>query len=390
MNTQTYTDWSLKFHQQISTRRIPLSGSIELTRRCNLACVHCYNNLPLDHRETRRNELSYEAHCRILDEITAAGCLFLLYTGGEIFARSDFPDIYTYAKQKGLLITLFTNATLITPATADYLASQRPFSIEISLYGRTRETHERITGIPGSHERVLRGIRLLAERGLPLTIKTMALTLNQHELRDMQQLVEIELGLKFKFDAMINPRIDYAQDPLAVRLRPEEIVALDLQYPERISEWKQFCEHFHGSAHDPKRKEALFDCGAGVQAFAVDPFGRLSACLTWPGETYDLRRGSFQEGWEIFLETLLEQKATRQTKCRTCGLKNMCGMCPVNARLECRDPETPVDFLCRTAHLRAYAMNIPVTAHGACEYCEGGSQYGAMMETAAALRADQD
>ncbi|GAG51750.1 unnamed protein product, partial [marine sediment metagenome] len=66
-------------------------------------------------KEARRNELTYDEHCRILDEITAAGCLWLLYTGGEIFARKDFLDIYTYAKQKGLIISLFSNGTLITP-----------------------------------------------------------------------------------------------------------------------------------------------------------------------------------------------------------------------------------------------------------------------------------
>ena len=220
MENQSYTDWSQGLHQRVATRRIPISGSIELTQRCNLTCVHCYNNLPRDHREVRRNELSYEEQCRIIDEITAAGCLFLLYTGGEIFARSDFLDIYTYAKQKGLLITLFTNGTLITPATADYLASQRPFSIEISLCGRTRATHEGITGVPGSYDRCLRGVRLLAERGLPLILKTVAITQNIHEIKDMQRFVEEQLGLEFKFDAMISPRIDCSQSPLAVRLRP--------------------------------------------------------------------------------------------------------------------------------------------------------------------------
>jgi radical SAM protein with 4Fe4S-binding SPASM domain len=343
----------------------------------------------MDHREARRNELSYEEHCRILDEITAAGCLWLLYTGGEIFARSDFLDIYSHAKRNGLLVTLFTNATLITPAIADRLLDLRPFAIEVSLYGRTSQTHERITGVPGSYEHCLRGIRLLAERGLPLTIKTMAISLNKHEIREMQQFVKTELGLEFKFDTMINPRIDCSQDPLAVRMRPEEIVALDLQYPERISEWKRFCEHCHGPVHDPKRKDALFDCGAGVHAFAIDPSGRLSNCLLWSVDTYDLREGSFQEGWEKFLGTVLDKKATRQTKCRACDIKNMCGMCPVNGQLECLDPETPVDFLCRVAHLRAYALGLSVSPHGKCAYCEGGREYETIMETVAALRGER-
>ena len=56
---------------------------------------------------------------------------------------------------------------MITPKVADCLAEWRPFAIEITLYGRTRETYERITGVPGSYDRCMRGIRLLLDRGLP-------------------------------------------------------------------------------------------------------------------------------------------------------------------------------------------------------------------------------
>jgi MoaA/NifB/PqqE/SkfB family radical SAM enzyme len=229
MEIQRYEDWSLEFHQQVVAHRAPLSGSIELTRRCNLKCTHCYNNLDKGHREAQLGELTYEEHCRILDDITDAGCLWLLYTGGEIFARPDFLDIYTYAKQKGLLLTLFTNGTLITTTIADYLAAWRPFSIEISIYGRTPDTHDQITGIAGSFERSMRSIRLIIERDLPLILKAMVLTLNKHEIWDMKRFVEEELGLEFRFDAMLNPRIDCSLSPLAVRLSPQEVVQLDLQ-----------------------------------------------------------------------------------------------------------------------------------------------------------------
>ena len=119
----------------------------------------------------------------MIDEIAAAGCLWLLYTGGEVFLRPDFLDIYTRAKGQGLLITLFTNATLITPEIADVLAARPPFSIEVTVYGRSREVYERVTRVPGSYDRCLKGIERLRERGLPLKLKTMALTLNRHELR---------------------------------------------------------------------------------------------------------------------------------------------------------------------------------------------------------------
>jgi radical SAM protein with 4Fe4S-binding SPASM domain len=326
-------------------------------------------------REARLKELTYEEHCRILDEIAEAGCFWLLYTGGEVFARKDFLDIYTYAKQKGLLITLFTNGTLMTPKIVDYLAEWRPFSVEITLYGRTQETYERITGISGSYEKCLRGIDLLRERGIPIKLKTMAITLNRHEIWEMKQFVEEELGLQFKFDAMINPCIDCSQDPLAVRLSPKEVVEFDLKDPKRLEEWGKFCEKFNRPVHPPGKWDELYDCGGGVDTFAIDPYGGLNICILVPNGGYDLRKGSFKEGWERHILSLRRKKITRHTKCVDCEIKSMCGMCPANGELENKDAEEPVDFLCQVAHLRAYAMQIPVKPHGECVYCKGGEGY---------------
>ncbi len=385
MKIQNYGDWSLDLHQRVVAQRVPVCGSLEITQRCNLKCTHCYNSLALSDKEARSIELTYEEHCRILDEITAAGCLWLLYTGGEIFARKDFLDIYTYAKQKGLIISLFTNGTLITPKVADYLVRWRPFSIEITLYGRTRETYERVTGIPGSYERCMKGIKLLMERGLPLKLKTMAITINKHEIWEMKRFVEEDLGLEFKFDAMINPRIDCSQSPLNVRLTPEEVVALDLQDPKRVSEWRKFAKRFNAPTPSTARCSDLYQCGGGISAFAIDPSGKTSICVLSHGDAWDLRQGSFHDGWERFLLKVRKKKITRHTKCVDCKIKAMCGACPAYGELENGEPEAPVDFLCHVAHLRAYALGIPVPPSKDCEYCKGGSKYKDLMQVVGSL-----
>jgi radical SAM protein with 4Fe4S-binding SPASM domain len=370
MEILRYSDLSLRLNKRGEVQRIPLHGTIEVTRRCPLSCVHCYNNLPMGDEEVRLKELTYDEHCHILDEITEAGCLWLLYTGGEIFARKDFLDIYTYAKKKGLLITLFTNATLITPEVADHLTEWRPFSIEVTLYGRTKETYEQITRIPGSYEKCMQGIHLLRERGLPLQLKTMVITLNKHEIWEIKRFVEEELGLEFRFDPIINPRIDYSKSPLLMRLTPQEVVDLDLQDPKRVSGWKKLAERTVGRIYSPGHSEELYYCIGGLSAFALDPYGKMNICILSGSETYDMRKGSFREGWESFLSEMRQKKITRQTKCVNCTIKVMCGMCPSCGELENRDPEEPVDFLCQVAHLRAKALGIPVKPHGECEYCK--------------------
>jgi radical SAM protein with 4Fe4S-binding SPASM domain len=387
MNQQAYAEFSSRLQQRLVTSRIPLNGTIEVTRRCPLECAHCYNNLPVGDRDARRRELTYEEHCRLLDEIAEAGCLWLLYSGGEIFARKDFLDIYAYAKRKGFIITLFTNGTQITPKIADFLAELPPFSIEITLYGRTRETYEELTGIPGSHERCLRGIRLLLERGLPLGLKTVGVTINKHEIWDMKRFAEEDLGLEFKFDSMINARIDCSQSPLAVRLTPEEIVELDLDDPRRADEWRGLYKNTIGYMPSPKASEQVYVCGGGLSSFAVDPEGKMTICVISHRDTYDLRTGSFREGWESFLYKVRMKKITRITKCVACALRSMCYTCPANGELEHGDPEEPVDFFCHVTHLRAHALDLPVPPHGDCAYCEGGSAYPGLVRSAAALKA---
>src|SRR5262249_44444344 len=153
------------------------------------------------------------------------------------------------------------------PRIADYLAAWRPFAIEITLYGRTKATYERLTGIPGSYEKCLRGIDLLLERKLPLALKTVAVTVNVHELQDMQDFAD-ELGVQFKFDGMMNPRIDCSQSPLAVRLTPEDVVELDLEDERRIEEWKQLADEQRGAAPPPDHADDVYQCGGGVSSFA--------------------------------------------------------------------------------------------------------------------------
>jgi radical SAM protein with 4Fe4S-binding SPASM domain len=380
VETLDYSSWSFGVKQRIGGRRVPLAGTIELTRRCNNRCGHCYNNLPASDRQGLAEELRTDELIHILDETAAAGCVWLLLTGGEIFLRPDFREIYTHAKQNGLLVTLFTNGTLITPEMADFLANQRPFSIEITLYGATRGTYERVTGNPGSFKQCLRGIGHLRDRGLPLNLKATVSTLNCHEIQAMKRYVENDLGMPFRFDAQLNARCDRSPGPLNVRLSPEEVVQLDLADPERAEALRDFARRRHGHGAGDKKGDFLYPCGGGAHSFAIDPYGRLRACAISPAEGFDLRSGSFQEGWGRFLARLRERKIDRDTKCLMCTLQELCGMCPANGELECEDPQQPVDFLCRVTHLRAYALGIPMASHGDCEYCPGGQSHAEMIQ----------
>ena len=98
---------------KMKNKRDLFSFDLEVTARCNNDCRHCYINLPAADKEAQRLELTLEEIDRIADEAADMGAFWCLITGGEPLLRKDFSDIYMCLKKKGILVSVFTNATLI-------------------------------------------------------------------------------------------------------------------------------------------------------------------------------------------------------------------------------------------------------------------------------------
>jgi radical SAM protein with 4Fe4S-binding SPASM domain len=340
----SYSDLGALLSRQGAPARVPLSGSIEITFRCNLRCVHCY--IP-DY--SGRGEMSTAEIIRILDEIAEEGCLWLLLTGGEILCRADFPEIYRHAKRRGFLITLFSNGTLLDESVADLLAEYPPFGIEFTLYGLSDDTYLRTTGFPGRFSRVRKSIDLLLERRLPLSLKAVAMEPLAGEIEAMQAFSR-SLGLRFRYDAIVHGRLDGSLAPTATRSTPARVVEHDRDDPDRLAEWIKF----YGKFVKPTRPGPyLMSCGAGINSFHVDPKGTLLSCEALPINGYDLRQGSFREGWYGIVGAIRERLAGPANVCAACELKGMCDRCPATATLETGSPDGWIPYYCETTHRRA-------------------------------------
>jgi radical SAM protein with 4Fe4S-binding SPASM domain len=315
------------FVQKALTRRIPIKAMIELTYGCNLRCVHCYNPT-----HEARGELATEQVYAILDQLAEQGCLQIAFTGGEIFTRRDCFEILASAKAKGFLITLFTNATMITPDTADRLQALGLKMVEISIYGATRETYERVTRIPGSFRQFLRGVQLLRDRTIPLLIKMPVMSVNQHEVEQAKALVE-GWGIKFVYCTEIFPRADGSREPLQYRLAPEDVLRIDDAIlgsqrwrPEGSGEKGESCQGDNG----------LFTCKCGRTSLAVTPYGQMNLCVSLPTPQYDLRCGTVSEGWKTLVEFVDRANAEpgEAYECPQCPVQSHCRQGPMNAWLE--------------------------------------------------------
>lgn len=342
LSTDEYLE---KFITTARRRRIPLSGSLEITSRCNLKCVHCYLG-PRDERQGHK-ETSAGKIMDIIDEITDAGCLYLLFTGGEPLLRDDFPEIYRYAKERGLLVTVFSNGTLVTDKVAGMFRELPPHEVEISLYGATAPTYERITGVRGSHKKCMHGIKLLVDNKIKVNLKTILMTLNSHELFEMQNIAR-GFGSRFRFDAAISPGFGGDRTPLEFRVSPEEAVDMEFADDERVRQWKMF---FDGSKERVLTDE-LYGCGAGVTGFHIDSTGNLHPCLMLLDIWYNLSETGFLEGWKDMISRIRERKAGPDFPCRGCVKINLCGYCPAFFSLENGAEDVHSEYICRMGDLR--------------------------------------
>lgn len=340
-------EWTEAFRARAARTRTPIAATLELTRRCNLRCVHCYLGDQAAQWLLQDRELDAAAVKAAISDWVEAGCLYLTLTGGEPLLRPDFPEIYRHARESGLVVTVFTNGTLVADETAALFRACPPRKVEISLYGATAATHDAITGVPGSHARAWAGIRRLQDAGVRVVLKTVLMKPNLAE-REALERQAAAIGAAFRHDAAIFPCLDGARAPLALRVAPEEAVRADLATAERRAMWR---EKIAQTAAHPAG-ERLYACAAGRSAFHADPFGGLSPCLLAEPFRCESAGRAFRDVWSGELGAIQDRKRARADTSFAGDLRGACAHCPAFNQLETGDDELESDYMKRTTALR--------------------------------------
>lgn len=341
-----------QFNRKAVQSRVPLSGSIDLTYRCNLRCVHCYLGPQSLIQQKLEQEMDTSRILSVIDEITEAGCLYLLITGGEPLLRKDFSEIYNHAKTNGLLVTVFTNGTLITDEVLSLFNDLPPYIVEISLYGATASTYESITRVPGSYERCLHGIRRLLDHNINVRLKTILMTLNRHEFFDIEDMAK-KFGIKFRFDAAIFPCLNGDKSPLSLRVSPKDAIEKEFSDVYRVKQWEKYFQRTNGQS----LSDRLYNCGAGVTGFHIDPYGNLKPCLMVKNITCNLSNNTFWAGWSNSISRVRDKKAGNVYNCNQCKKRHLCGFCPAFFELENGAEDVRSEYLCAMGKHRFQLMN---------------------------------
>jgi radical SAM protein with 4Fe4S-binding SPASM domain len=365
----------LELWNTMKKRGRPLAFDLEVTARCNNDCRHCYINLPANDADARSKELSVEEIARIGREAVAMGAVWCLISGGEPLLREDFAELYLALKLQGLLVSVFTNACLVAPEHVSLWKRYPPRDVEVTVYGATQATYERVTRRPGAYAAFRRGLELLAAGGVPLRLKAMALKSNVHELAEIGRFGRRYTKDYYRFDPVLHLRYDgnarRNEDIRSERLSPGQIAAIECMDAQRAASLRAACLPDSSAACRDPACDRLFHCGAGQGSFTVGPDGtfRLCSSLCHPSTTYDLRRGPLIEAWTNLVPAVRQMPSvdtgfTRE--CRSCSAIELCPWCPAHAALETGRMEGKVEYFCQIAHARKAALEDarPLCRHG--------------------------
>jgi radical SAM protein with 4Fe4S-binding SPASM domain len=272
-------EWSAYDHA------FPLALEIELTKICNWRCDFCYNVFKVfDNFEpvTQGRHLPLDAVELVMAEAYESGCLRLRFSGGEPTLHPDFDRIIGSGGSYGFDMELFTNGSRITPARADYLASNRLRVMLVSLHGNAA-THNRLADHQRAHEQSLRAMSLAVERGITVIAEALLFADNAGEMLDVAQRVA-DLGVK---DLSLMPYVPFGpadpRRPIPGRQVANLVDTLKLRGPAgmryRVPCAPRHCLSSEPSPIDtPVAEEFDNHCGAGLLWASVSYDGRFRHC----------------------------------------------------------------------------------------------------------------
>ena len=351
--------------------RIPLDGTLDITYRCNNLCRHCWLWVP-DRRDEVQSELTLDEIKHIVIEARSMGCQAWFISGGEPMLREDFVDIFDFITHNSLSYSLNTNGTLITPQIASLM--RRKGKNMVALYGATAEIHDRVTRNPGSFDATMRGFSYLKEAGAGFIVQIIPMRENYHQFEQMKALAE-ELSPHYRIGALwlmmtSCHSVQRNQEIAQQRLNPVEVISLDppkAQSGERRIKLTSD-ENDFGSPGRVLDDNLFTACINERNEFHIDPYGSLSFCYYIKDSAlrYDLRKGSFQEGWEVFLPSLIGKVRGGKEyleNCALCDLKQDCHWCAVHGFLEHGRYSAKVDYLCQIAKETRQHKELWLTSH---------------------------
>jgi radical SAM protein with 4Fe4S-binding SPASM domain len=325
--------------------RGPISAMVNITWRCNFHCRHCYQACRTG------KELSARRWERVFDALASAGVLLLTLSGGEPLVRKDFFRIARAARERRFSLKLKTNAWLLDRRAVDFLAGTGFEQVQVSFYSIRPKVHDFVTGVKGSHERLMSALRLLRAGGIDVHLSMPVMSVNA---RDIPAMVDyaLEEGFEYAVDPSLTICDDGSCSPARLRAGAADLVRI-FRDPRLMSS-----SAFRRSARLRRRKPGETVCNVGKSSVVIDPSGEVRPCAMIPVTIGDITRRGLREIWETsaFLRFLGGVTWRDLHGCSQCDLRPWCVRCHGCALVEDGDLLGPSRIACDVARARKTAV----------------------------------
>ncbi len=362
----------------------PLTANFELTPLCNLHCDMCFIRMSKQETDRLGGLKSGASWLEIARQLQSMGTLFILLTGGEPMSHPDFAEIYTHLRRMGFILTLNTNGTLITEEMCRETFREKPRRMNVTLYGSSADTYERLCHNRQGFAQTLHGLELLKKHEIDTKINFSMTQANKDEYDEMMRIAA-EFGFPVVSNSYMTPDLRTTcgrecQTPL-MRLHAGDAGRLECRYYQyrMKDEYKTYAQNaiFKAEKQQAPKEGYTLNCRAGRSSMWIDWRHHITPCVMMEAPSVDLPSGATYPAYhdvggfaEVDMENVRHASATVLNggdvpsawqwivkeclalppieDCAGCGLRHICQVCYASAFHEKKRCGS-VDYLCDMA-----------------------------------------
>jgi len=309
----------------------PSLVSWNLTRKCNLACPHCY----LDAGEGAEHELTTDECLGLVDEMHALGTEMLILTGGEPLLRRDIYDISSRAFAKGIWVVMGTNGVLVNDHVAGKMVECGIKGVGISIDSIDPETHNAFRGGPDAWKYSVRALDICRAHGLEVLVQSTVTRKNLHEINELIRFAKDKDAWSFNLYFLVRTGRGLEMNDLTA----EETEAC---LRNLVESQEDFAPMFVRAKCAPQFKQISYEMGKGglesggcmaaTEYCRITPEGDVTACPYMDIVAGNVRRDGFTGIWQTStVFTDLRDLSRLKGRCGVCEFKSLCGGCRCRA-----------------------------------------------------------
>ena len=322
-----------------------------MTKRCNLDCVHCYAHA-VNPNYVDNTELTTEEGKALIDDLAEFGSPVILFSGGEPLLRKDLVELAKYAKEKGMRAVISTNGTLITKEKAKQLKEVGLSYVGISLDGM-RDINDKFRGQIGAFDKAIQGLKNCQEEGIKVGLR---FTINKHNAGEIPAIFEFlerenipricfyHLVYSGRGSEMVEEDLTHDETRKVVDLIMKKTAELhERGFPAEVLTVDNHCDgpyiYLRLLEEDPARAADVYEL---LQMNQGNSTGVGIGCVSWNGDVHadqfwrdysfgNIRERKFSEIWtdrsDELMKGLKDRKELLRTnapKCARCQWLDVC------------------------------------------------------------------